>query len=191
MLADRPDAETSNRLAHQARCRASDRQPIDSESTISEDLRNGPPVEQLKPVYRRPLARSYDRCSGPRSPRPMGLRGRPARQPAIAGQTGGEMPIGGRVGRAAPQALPAQAAAQRDGRLRTGTSFVGKWLKFRRWPTLSAPVTRDEIGFRVDADKPNGEAWLRYWARHGQRSLPVGRDGWFIRRLPTEWPPEQ
>lgn len=50
MLADRPDAETSNRLAHQARCRASDRQPIDSESTISEDLRNGPPVEQLKPV---------------------------------------------------------------------------------------------------------------------------------------------
>ena len=62
----------------------------------------------------------------------------PPRQPAIAGQTGGEMPIGGRVGRAAPQALPAQAAAQRDGRLRTGTSFVGKWLKFRRWPTLGA-----------------------------------------------------
>ena len=71
----------------------------------------------------------------PNLPRPMmGLRGRPPRQPAIAGRTGGEMPIGGRVGRAAPpRTFPAQAAAQRDGRLRTGTSFVGKWLKFRRW----------------------------------------------------------
>ena len=52
-------------------------------------------------------------------------------------------------------------------------------------------MTRDEIGFRVHSDRPNGEAWRRYWAKHGLRSLPVGRDGYFIRRLPSEWPREQ
>jgi hypothetical protein len=54
---------------------------------------------------------------------------------------------------------------------------------------LSAPVTRDEIGFRVHSDRPNGEAWRRYCSQVGQ---PAGcRDGYFIRRLPSEWPPEQ
>jgi hypothetical protein len=71
-----------------------------------------------------------------------------------------------------------------------GTSWVGKRLKFRRWPTLGAPVTREEIGFRVPSDPLNGEAWRRCWAKHGLRSLLVSRDGYFIRRLPSEWPRE-
>ena len=64
MQTNQPESESSNRLADQARCRASDGSQSDSESTISEDLRNrnGPPVsKQVKPVLpaetstRRPL----------------------------------------------------------------------------------------------------------------------------------------
>ena len=43
------------------------------------------------------------------------------------------------------------------------------------------PLTRRETGL----------AWRRYWAKHGQRGLPVGRDGYFIHNLPSEWPPER
>lgn len=82
-------------------------------------------------------------------------------------------------------------AIKRDGRLQTGSSWVGKWLKFRRWPTLIAPRTSAEIGFRVDSSSPAGEAWSRYWSGQRLRGQPIGRDGYFIRRLPTLWPPEQ
>jgi hypothetical protein len=33
----------------------------------------------------------------------------------------------------------------------------------KRRPTLEAPMVAAEVGFRVDANKPNGEAWRRYW----------------------------
>jgi hypothetical protein len=83
------------------------------------------------------------------------------------------------------------AAIRREGRLQTGTSYVGVWLQKRRWPTLSAPKAKEEVGFRVEADADNGLAWRRYWAKHQQRGWPVGRDGYFVRNLPTLWPPEQ
>ena len=41
--------------------------------------------------------------------------------------------------------------------------------------TLSVPKTREEAGFRVKVDSHAGEAW-QYWARNGQRGLPVDRD---------------
>jgi hypothetical protein len=99
------------------------------------------------------------------------------------------------------------AVLKREGQLQTGLAWVGKWLLFRRWPTLSVPKTRGEIaglieglstsakapsetGFRVNRFSANGEAWLRYWLKHGQRGLPAGGDGRFVRNLPSLWPPE-
>jgi len=88
------------------------------------------------------------------------------------------------------------AAIQRDGRLKTGESYVANWLKHRRWPTLSVPRSKDEIsipaGFRIFRDTPQGDAWLRYWRKTGQRELAWSpRTGCYIKPLPTEWPPER
>jgi hypothetical protein len=80
---------------------------------------------------------------------------------------------------------------RRDGRWKTGPSWVGHCIRLRLWPRLvGVPTTVEEVGVRVLADTPAGAAWQRFWRENGLQGLAVsGRDGYFIRRLPTEWPP--
>ena len=44
-------------------------------------------------------------------------------------------------------------------------------------------------GYRVKAESIPGVAWYRHWRQIRDRGLPYGKDGYFIRELPSEFPP--